>query len=175
MREVDGVPFVQACLDGRPNGFLGGVGDQHLHDGALLGRFLDVKEGLARLPAVAHRPVPVLLELFGLADNHVETVIPHVQRLSGSLHAVADHGNGLVLQYIAGLLQGEFVPHDHPFDHSTKIYLSHESLLCLVVGLLSQLFLQNPVNSHKSAPLSRWGRPQAKACGSDGSHDRETA
>jgi hypothetical protein len=41
---------------------LGGVGHQHLDDGAAPGGLLDVEQGLAGHPAVLDRAVPVLLE-----------------------------------------------------------------------------------------------------------------
>ena len=51
-------------------------------------RLDDFEERLARLPAVAHCAIPVLLELGRLADDDVEAVVLHIQGLGGPLDTV---------------------------------------------------------------------------------------
>ena len=46
----------------RPDGALGGVGDQHLDDRAAADGLVDVEQGLAGDPAVLDRAVPIALE-----------------------------------------------------------------------------------------------------------------
>ncbi len=132
MREIERVTGVQALLDGWPDGFLGGVGNEHFDDGAALSRFLHVEQGLAGLPAVFAGPVPVSLELLRLADDDVEAVVLHVEGLGRALDAVADHGDGLFLQHPSCVGHGKLFAHDHPFLDAPEIDQSHEIFLLSV-------------------------------------------
>ena len=109
VREIQRGAGLEIFLHHRPDGALGGVGNEHLDDGALLHGFLDVEQRLAGLPAVGDGAVPVALERLGLADDDVEAVVAQVQSLRRALHAVADDGDGLVLEHLAGAGHREFL------------------------------------------------------------------
>ena len=66
-----------------------------------------------------------LRALLAQADDDVDAVVLHVERLAAALHAVAEDGDGFILQYILGLLQREFLAGDDFFDRTTKINLCH--------------------------------------------------
>jgi hypothetical protein len=127
--EVEGLAGGEVGLDAREDDLEGAVVDEHHDDGGLLAGFLDVEEGLAGLEAVLGGAVPVALEAGILADDDVEAVVAHVERLGGALDAVADDGDGFVLEDLLGLLQGEFLAGDDVFLHSAKINRGHDSLL----------------------------------------------
>src|SRR5262249_29884080 len=57
------------------------------------------EECLARAPAVLHGQVPAHAA-FALADDDVNTVVLHVERLASALHAVADDGDRLLAEYL---------------------------------------------------------------------------
>ena len=112
---------LQVLLDQRPDPLVRRIGDQHLDDGALLHGFFDFEQVDAGFPAVLDRPVPVLRELLGLADDDIEAVVLQVQALPGTLDAVADDGDSLVLQDLPGFLHRELIPHDDFFFDSAEI------------------------------------------------------
>eukprot|EP00754_Rhynchopus_humris_P029757 Rhum_TRINITY_DN15231_c0_g1::Rhum_TRINITY_DN15231_c0_g1_i3::g.146023::m.146023 len=103
--EVQGLARRHVRLHAGPRLDLGGVGEQVLHDGRVVRGLVDVEQVLARHPSVALR----LLEGLALAhaDHHVQAVVLHVQRLAAALRAVAEHGQGLVLQRLLHLRDGE--------------------------------------------------------------------
>ena len=138
VREIQRVAGLEIFLHDRPDGALGGVRNEHLDDGALLHRFLDVEQRLAGFPAVGDGAVPVALERFGLADDDLEAVVAQVQSLRRALHAVADDGDGLVFEHLAGARHREFLPRDDFFLCSAKINRCHNSifLVCVLVQCL---------------------------------------
>ena len=95
MGEVKGVSGFQACFDGGPQRHLGGIGDQVFDYRSLLGGFLDWKKGFAGDESVSDSLVP-RFRILALADNHIYPIVAHVERLSGALDAVTDHGNGFL-------------------------------------------------------------------------------
>jgi hypothetical protein len=125
VREIDGVALLEVLLDRGPDGLLRGVRHQHLNDGALLGRFLDFEQGLARHPAVGDGAIPVPLERGRLADDDVEAIVLHVERLGRTLDAIADHRDGLVLENLERLLDRELFARDDFFFDSTEIDRCH--------------------------------------------------
>ena len=126
MREVKRIARLEILLHDRPDGALGGVRDQHLDNRAAADGLVDLKQGFARHPAVLHGAVPVALESAGLADDDVEAVVAEIQRLSGALHAVADDGDDLVLEHLAGLGHREFLARDDFFLCSAEINDCHK-------------------------------------------------
>ena len=79
--EVQGVAFVEAIFNGRPHGYLAGVGEQVLDHGGLAGRLLDGQKGLSRYETVGHGLVPGGGP-FPLSDNYGDSVVAHVQCLA---------------------------------------------------------------------------------------------
>jgi hypothetical protein len=75
--------------------------------------------------SIFDRPVPVLRELLGLADNHPDAVVLEIKPLAGALDSVAYDGDGLVFQDLACFFHGEFVPHDDFFFGPAEIYECH--------------------------------------------------
>ena len=127
MGEVQGLPRGQMLLHRGPDGDLGRIGNQELDDGALLAGLLDLEEVHARDPAV--RDGLVIRLALALADDDVEAVVFQVQGLSGALDAVADDGDGFVLQDFACFFEGElFAGHDILVD-TAEIDLCHVYLL----------------------------------------------
>ena len=110
-----------------PDRDLGRVGNQELDDGALLAGLLDFEEVHARDPAVGDGLV-IRLAL-ALADDDIESVVFQVQGLSGALDAVADDGDGFVLQDFACFFQGEFLAGHDVLVDTAKIDLCHVYLL----------------------------------------------
>ena len=100
---VQGLAGLQILLDGRPLLHLTSIREQHAEDGALLGCLLNAEQGLAGHPAVGYCLVVGLA--LTLANNHVETVVAQVASLSGTLDAIADDGDDLVLQYFTCFLE----------------------------------------------------------------------
>ena len=125
MRKVESIALLQLGLDDRPDRLLRRIRHEHLNDGAALGGFLDVEERLAGLPAIAYGAIPVSLELGGLADDHAEPVVAHIERLGGTLHAVAEYGDRLVFQDLASPGHGELVAGHHLFLNAAEIDRCH--------------------------------------------------
>src|SRR5262249_33240597 len=120
----------EVLFDLRPHGALGGVGEEHLDDGAALDGFLDVEERLAGDPAVADGAVPTAG--FGaLADDDLEAVVAEVERLGGALDTVADDRDGFAFQDLARPRHGEFLAGDDFYLRAAKIDDCHS--LCLSV------------------------------------------
>ncbi len=130
----------------RPDGALGGVGHEHLDDGAAPDGFVDFEQGLAGFPAVLDGAVPVALEGAGLADDDVEAVVAQVERLRRALDAVADDGDGFVLEHLAGLGHGEFLPRDDFFLDSAKINSCHNSMFLSGCIRVSEIPRRRPSN-----------------------------
>ena len=127
MGEIQGLARGQVLLHGGPDRDLGRIGDQELDDGAFLAGLLDLEEVHARDPAVGDGLV-IRLAL-ALADDDVEAVVFQVQGLSGALDAVADDGDGFVLQDFACVFQGEFLAGHDVLVDTAKIDLCHVYLL----------------------------------------------
>ena len=73
------------------------------------------EERLAGHPAVLLRPGPSLAALVALADDDVDAVVLHVERLAAALHAVAEDGDGLVAEDRLELLRRIVRPLDDGF------------------------------------------------------------
>jgi len=112
---------------GRPYGDLSGVRQQVLNNGRLFAGFFDFEQRLSRNPAVGNGFVP-RLRIFTLADDHVESVIFQIQRLSGALNAVSDHCDGFVLQHFERFAQGELFTCGHVLHNSPEIHFCHDFL-----------------------------------------------
>src|SRR5262249_5662122 len=108
----------------RPLFLLAGVGEQILNDGAALGRLLHWEESLARDPAVLLSEVPASA-LFAQADDHVDAVVFHVERLTPALHAIAEHGHGLIAENLLEALRGIVGSLDHGFLVWANLNLAH--------------------------------------------------
>ena len=90
------------------------IGKQVLHNGAPLSRFLQAQETLAGHPAVALRQVPAP-PLAAHAEDHVDAVVLHVQRLAAALRAIAQHGNRFLAQDGPQSLRRKIGPLHHRF------------------------------------------------------------
>lgn len=81
---------------------LGSIGQQ-VHDDAALGDGLvDLEQVLAGNPAILDGVLPGLAVL-PHADDDVEAVVTEVEALAVALGAVADQGEGVVLEVFLGL------------------------------------------------------------------------
>ena len=109
--------------DGRPQGYLGCIAQEHAHDGGAAGCFVGGEERFARHPAVGHGFVVGFA--LSLAHDDAEAVVAQVAGLAGALYAVAQHGDDFVFQHFAGALQGELLACGHLFKGAAKIDLCH--------------------------------------------------
>ncbi len=130
--EVEGLALGEVGFHAREDVLQGAVVHEHHDDGGLFAGLLDVEEADAGLEAVLLGAGPIALEAGILADDDLNAVVAHVERLGGALDAVADDGDDLVLEDLLGLLQGEFGTGDDVFLRSAKINLGHNSMLLLV-------------------------------------------
>ncbi len=78
---------------------LGSVGKQIHDDGTAGDGLIDIKQVLAGNPAVLLGILPRLAAL-AHADDDVEAVIPQVEALAVALGAVANEGEGVVLEVV---------------------------------------------------------------------------
>ena len=134
VREIERVTGFEIGFDGRPDDALGGVGDEEFDDGAALDGFGHREEGLAGHPAVGDGAVPVAFELWRLADDDLEAVVLHVQRLRRALDAVADDSNGFFFEDLPGFRQREFLAGDDGFFRAAKINECHVCVSFSLVG-----------------------------------------
>src|SRR5262249_13346486 len=81
-------------------------------------------EGLAGDPAVLDRQVPAA-RLLALADDHLDAVVLHVQRLAPALDAVADHRHRLRGQDLAELFRWIVAALHHGFGHIPDLDLTN--------------------------------------------------
>ena len=81
-------------------------------------------EGLAGHPAVGHGALPAAGP-FALPDDHAEAVVAQVERLPRALHAVADHGDGLVPERFERPFEREFFACDDVLLDAAEIDLCH--------------------------------------------------
>ena len=88
-------------LDSGPGLGLGGVAEQVHDDGAARDGLVDLEEVLAGDPAVLLGILPGLAVL-PHADDDVQAVVAQVQALAVALGAVADEGEGVVLEVLLG-------------------------------------------------------------------------
>ena len=130
VREVERLAGRDVLLDRLPDDGLRGVGREHHDHVALRGGLFDGEERLARHPAVLDRALPARIGLRGLAlaDDHVDAVVPHVERLARTLDAIAKHRDRLALEDLLGLLEREFLARYDFLDDAAEIDV-HLSLL----------------------------------------------
>ncbi len=86
-------------LDGGPSLRLGGVGEEVHDNGTLANGLVDLEEVLAGDPAILDGVLPGLAILSD-TDNDVEAVVAEVETLAVSLGAIADEGEGVVLEVL---------------------------------------------------------------------------
>lgn len=95
-------------LDGGPGLALSGVGEQVHDDGTAGDGLIDIEQVLAGNPAILLGVLPGLAVLADTNDD-VEAVVTEVKTLAVALGAVADKGEGVVLEV---LLEGLLAPID---------------------------------------------------------------
>ena len=78
---------------------LGSVAEQVHDDGTARDSFIDLEEVLSRNPAILLGILPRLAVL-PHADDDVQAVVPEVETLAVALGAVADQGEGIVLEVV---------------------------------------------------------------------------
>src|SRR5207249_2153810 len=100
------------------------VREQVLHDGALGGGFFRIEECDAGLPAVFEAEV-VGLAASALADDDLEAVVAHVERLPAALDAIAEYGDGFILEDLPDLVRRVVRPLDALFDVGADLDLFH--------------------------------------------------
>lgn len=86
-------------LDGGPGLGLSGVGEKVHDDGTAGDGLIDIEEVLAGDPAVLLGVLPGLAVLAD-TDDDVEAVVTEVKTLAVTLGAVADEGEGVVLEVL---------------------------------------------------------------------------
>ena len=123
MREIQCLAGSEVLLQCGPYAHHSRIAQQTHHDCSLLGSLFNREQGFAGNPTIADSLVIGLA--LTLANNHIETVVTQVASLAGTLHAITDYGDGLVLQHLACLLQGKFFTGHHFFDDATKIQFCH--------------------------------------------------
>ena len=71
-------------------------------------------------------PFSAASSISALADDHIDAVVAHVERLGGALHAVAENGDDLVFQDFLGLGKGEFLAGGDVLDLVGEFDLCHD-------------------------------------------------
>lgn len=84
-------------LDGGPGLGLGGIGKEVHDDGTLVDSLINLEEVLAGDPAVLDGVVPRLSVLADTNDN-IKAIVTEVKALAVTLGAVADEGEGVILE-----------------------------------------------------------------------------
>lgn len=82
---------------------LGSIGQQVHDDGSLADGLVDLEQVLAGDPAILDGVLPGLAVL-SHADDDVQAVVTEVEALAVALGAIADQGEGVVLEVVLGLL-----------------------------------------------------------------------
>ena len=88
-------------LDARPGLLLGGVTEQVHDDGTLLDGLVNLEKVDAGLPAILDGLLPAGA-VFSDTNDDVEAVVAEVEALAVTLGAVADEGEGVVLEVLLG-------------------------------------------------------------------------
>lgn len=86
-------------LDGGPGLALSGVGEEVHDDGTTADGLINIEQVLAGDPAILLGVLPGLAVLAD-ADDDVEAVVTEVEALAVTLGAVADEGEGVVLEVV---------------------------------------------------------------------------
>ena len=86
-------------LDGGPCLGLSGIGEEVHDNGGLANGLVDIEQVLARNPAILHGVLPRGTVL-SYTDDDVEAVVTEVEALAVALRAVADEGEGVVLEVV---------------------------------------------------------------------------
>ena len=127
VREVQGLACAQVLLQGGPYAHYGRIGEQAHNDACLVGSLLDGEQGFTGNPTVGNS---LLIGLtLTLANDNVETVVAEVASLTRALNAIADNGDGLVLQDFTCFLKRKLLAGYHFFDNAAKIHFCH--CLCI--------------------------------------------
>lgn len=90
-------PLPDTNLDCRPFALLSRIRQQVHDDSALVRRLFDGEEGLAGHPAVLDGLLPAAAA-FPEADDHVQAVVPGVERLAAALGPVSEHCERVILE-----------------------------------------------------------------------------
>ena len=86
-------------LDGGPCLGLSGIGEEVHDNGGLANGLVDIEQVLARNPAILHGVLPRGTVL-SYTDDDVQAVVTEVETLAVTLRAVADEGEGVVLEVL---------------------------------------------------------------------------
>ena len=148
MREVKRLARGHVLLDLLPHLANGPVRREKHHDVTLFSSLFNGEERLARHPAILERTAPAGVRALALAltDDHIDAVVPHVERLCRPLNAVAEHGDCLALENLLGLLERKLLARHNVFGNAAKVDL-HFSLTPL-------FFEKRCVVYHFSAPTA---------------------
>ena len=90
---------LEVGLDGGPCLGLSGIGEEVHDNGGLANGLVDIEQVLARNPAILHGVLPRGTVL-SYTDDDVEAVVTEVETLAVTLRAVADEGEGVVLEVL---------------------------------------------------------------------------
>ena len=109
-------------LDVRPGLGLGGLTEQVHDDGTLLDSLVNLEKVDAGLPAILDGLRPALA-VFSDTNDDVEAVVAEVEALAVTLGAVADEGEGVVLEVL--LEGGQSRAFSEPLEHGYVQGASH--------------------------------------------------
>ena len=107
MGEIQGLARSKVLLYDRPCSDLSRIRKQEFDNRGLAACFVYLEQGFSRNPAVRYGFVPAF-GIFPLTYNHIETVVPQVQGLSGSLDTVSEDRNSLVFQHFPCFFKRKF-------------------------------------------------------------------
>ena len=113
----------------RPGLGLGGVTEQVHDDGTLLDSLVNLEKVDAGLPAILDGLLPALA-VFSDTNDDVEAVVAEVEALAVTLGAVADEGEGVVLEVL--LEDGQ----SRAFSEPLMDWYTYKELLTGPVGAL---------------------------------------
>ena len=138
VREVEGLALGELRLDVWPSLGLGGIREQVHDDGALANGLVDLEEVLAWHPAVLDGLLP-RCTILANTDDDVQAVVAEVEALAVALGAVADEGEGVVLEVV---LQVGISVYYHSGINGPSIDSHEASLLASPHALLTSVSIR---------------------------------
>src|SRR5262249_3279264 len=128
VREIQGLACGQKSFQRRPVILLASVGEQILDDGPLLGRLVQRKQRLAIDPAVLLGEIPTAAGV-AQADNDMDAVILHIERLPAPLNAVPQDRDRFLAENGLEPLRRIIRALNHGFGSVANLNLPHEEPL----------------------------------------------
>ena len=142
VREIESLALGQMRQELGPLLFLACIGKQVLNDRSFGGRFFHRKQSFAGNPAILFGQIPAP-SLFALANDDVDAVIFHIQRLAPSLNAIAKHSHRFLAENLLQALRGKVRTFGNGFSAIANLDLSHRisfQIALLLQGLRQHRF-----------------------------------